>query len=155
MAYAACVVKQWNCVRYFFPSEAVAEIFSVTASFSNSPLAKIFFNLQMQSYVVSRTVEQHAHCFLRTPYSFVLVVHFYTLFLTFYLKDQELCRTISYFSTYCHSFNIVCNIEELFRDDLKNRMIPIQRYIYFCKYANLSPLLLRENGNPKFRSTLV
>ena len=84
-------------------------------------------------------VKQRGHCFLCCPDVFVFVINFNSLFFRFSLKDQELCRTISYFSTYCHSFNIVCNIEELFRDDLKNRMIPIQRYIYFCKYANLSP----------------
>ena len=59
----------------------------------------------MQPDVVCRTVEQHPHRLLRTPHSLVLVVHFNALFLPLYLKDEELRRTVFYFSTLCHILN--------------------------------------------------
>ena len=57
---------------------------------------------QMQPDVVCRTVEQHPHRLLRTPHSLVLVVHFNALFLPLYLKDEELRRAVSNFSTFYH-----------------------------------------------------
>ena len=45
------------------------------------------------------TIEKHTHRLLRTPNSLVLIKHFYALFFPLYLEDQELSRTIPYFSS--------------------------------------------------------
>ena len=62
----------------------------------------------MHTYIVRGTIEQHTHCLLGTPHSFVLIVHLDALFLSLYLKDEELCRAISYFSTLCHILITFC-----------------------------------------------
>jgi hypothetical protein len=56
----------------------------------------------MHTYVIRGTIKQHSHCFLRTPHRFILIVHLYALFLSFYLKDKELGGAVSYFSSFSH-----------------------------------------------------
>ena len=70
----------------------------------------------MLSYNTPITVEKHPHRFLGTPNCLVFIKHFYTLFLSLNLEDQELSCTISYFSSFCHIHS--------FR---------LQRYYYFLK----------------------
>ena len=53
-------------------------------------LIRIIDVLQMHTYIIRGTVEQHTHRFLGTPHRFVLIEHLYPLFLSFYLKDKEL-----------------------------------------------------------------
>ena len=60
----------------------------------------------MLSYNTPITVEKHPHRFLGTPDCLVLIKHFYALFLSLYLEDQELSCTISYFSSFCHIYSL-------------------------------------------------
>ena len=72
--------------------------------------ARIIDVLQMNTYIVRGTVEQHTHHLLGTPHRFILIVHLYALFLPLNLKDQELSRTVPYFSAFCHiSFEKLIN----------------------------------------------
>lgn len=66
--------------------------------------------LQMHTDIVRGAVEQHTHRLLGTPHRFVLIVHLHALFLPFYLKDQKLRRTVSYFSTFCHTISVVITL---------------------------------------------
>ena len=48
-------------------------------------------------------IKKFCHSFLRTPNRFVMVDHLHTIFLSLYLKDQELRRAVSYLKLLRHN----------------------------------------------------